>query len=123
MSCFAVATIASFIQLNKISKNCVNTQLYSLIDNPVYVGFGFLMLGMLMECIWAKAWGNYWSWDPKEIWAVVTAAAYLVYIHMRLRRLHPRLTLMMLPLAYILLMITWIGVNYLPPTQKSIHTY
>ncbi len=99
-------------------------KLYGLMDNLVYAGFGFLMLGMLMGCVWAKeAWGHYWSWDPKETWAFVTAAAYLVYIHARLVPRHPRFTLWVLPVAFILLMITWIGVNYLPSAAHSIHTY
>ena len=73
---------------------------------------------------WAKeAWGHYWSWDPKETWAFVTAAAYLVYIHLRLRHAPERVVLWTLPISFILLMITWIGVNYLPAAQGSIHVY
>ncbi len=121
---FAAATIASFIQLSKLGKGNPDRQLYHLTDNLVYVGFGFLMLGMLMGCVWAKdAWGHYWSWDPKETWAFVTAAAYLVYIHLRLQKFHPKITLWMLSIAFILLLITWIGVNYLPSAQNSIHVY
>lgn len=121
---FAAATIAAFIQLSKLEKDVPDKQLYRLTDNLVYVGFGFLMLGMLMGCVWAKdAWGHYWSWDPKETWAFVTAAAYLVYIHMRRQTYHPKLTLWMLPIAFVLLLITWIGVNYLPAAQNSIHVY
>ncbi len=118
------ATIASIMQLRKLSSGHPDKNLYQLTDNLVYVGFGFLMLGMLMGCVWAKeAWGHYWSWDPKETWAFVTAAAYLVYIHARLRKWHPKFTLWVLPVAFLLLMITWIGVNYLPSAQGSIHTY
>ncbi|WP_277464315.1 cytochrome c biogenesis protein CcsA [Parabacteroides sp. PF5-6] len=118
------ATIASFIQIKKQSKGLADQKLYQLMDNLVYAGFGFLMLGLLMGCVWAKeAWGHYWSWDPKETWAFITAAAYLMYIHMRLRRWHPTFTLWLLPIAFILLMITWIGVNYLPSAQGSIHVY
>ena len=121
---FGAATIASFIQLSNIKKGTADKQLYQVTDNLVYVGFGFLMLGMLMGCVWAKeAWGHYWAWDPKETWALVTAAAYLVYIHMRLQKYHPKFTLWMLPIAFILLLITWIGVNYLPSAQTSIHVY
>lgn len=120
----AAATIASFIQLHKLGKGNPDSQLYQLMDNLVYVGFGFLMLGMLMGCIWAKeAWGHYWSWDPKETWAFVTAAAYLVYIHLRLQSSYPRFTLWMLPISFVLLLITWIGVNYLPAAQGSVHVY
>ncbi|MDH6357283.1 cytochrome c biogenesis protein CcsA [Parabacteroides sp. PF5-9] len=118
------ATIASFIQIHKLNKNIADQQLYRFMDNLVYVGFGFLMLGLLMGCVWAKeAWGHYWSWDPKETWAFITSAAYLVYIHMRLQKAYPKLTVWVLPIAFILLMITWIGVNYLPSAQGSIHTY
>ncbi|MCC8147071.1 MAG: cytochrome c biogenesis protein CcsA [Bacteroidales bacterium] len=118
------ATIASFIQLYKLNRHSKDDKLYHLIDNLIYSGFGFLMLGLLMGCVWAKeAWGHYWSWDPKETWALITCAAYLIYIHMRLRNEYIRLTLWVIPIAFVLLMITWIGVNYLPSAQGSIHTY
>lgn len=118
------ATIASIIQLRNLHRGCPDPNLYNLLDNVVYVGFGFLMLGMLMGAVWAKeAWGHYWSWDPKETWAFVTAAAYLVYIHMRLRNGYRRFILWMIPVAFAFLMVTWIGVNYLPSARNSIHTY
>lgn len=118
------ATIASLLQIRKLNAGSPDKKLYDLTDNLVYAGFGFLMLGMLMGAIWAKeAWGHYWAWDPKETWAFVTAAAYLVYIHLRLRRYNPKFTMWMLPVAFILLMITWIGVNYLPSAQASVHVY
>lgn len=121
---FAAATIGACIQLRKISLGRADAELYSFIDNMVYVGFGLLTLGMLMGMVWAKdAWGHYWTWDPKETWALATALAYLVYIHMRRRHDAPRFTLWMLPLAFALLMITWLGVNYLPAAQGSIHIY
>ena len=82
------------------------------------------MCGMVLGAVWAKeAGGHYWSWDPKETWAFVTAAAYLVYIHLRLRHAPERVVLWTLPISFILLMITWIGVNYLPAAQGSIHVY
>jgi ABC-type transport system involved in cytochrome c biogenesis permease subunit len=118
------ATIASIIQLINIKKNKTDLELYKLMDNVVYIGFAFLMLGMLMGAVWAKeAWGHYWSWDPKETWAFITSAAYLVYIHMRLQNYYVKFTLSMLSIAFILLMITWIGVNYLPAAQGSVHVY
>ena len=119
-----VATIASGVQLWKLHHGGTDRKLYDFTDNIVYIGFGFLALGMLTGALWAKeAWGHYWSWDPKETWAFITGAAYLVYIHMRLRRAHPRFTLWTLPVAFVLLMITWLGVSYLPSAQGSIHVY
>ena len=118
------ATIASVFQLVKLNRGKTDAELYKFIDNIVSIGFGFLMLGLLMGAVWAKeAWGNYWSWDPKETWAFVTCAAYLVYFHLRLQNNYKTLTLWMLPIAFVLLLITWIGVNYLPAAQGSIHVY
>ena len=123
-SMLGAATIASIIQLRKLKDGNPDNSLYRLMDNLVYAGFGFLMLGMLIGCVWAKeAWGHYWGWDPKETWAFVTATAYLVYIHARLKNYHHKFTLWVLVAAFILLMITWIGVNYLPSAQGSIHVY
>lgn len=119
------ATIVSVVQIFKLNKNkTVDVFLMDFIDNIVYVGFAFLALAMLLGAIWAKeAWGHYWSWDPKETWAFITGLAYLIYIHVRLRKYHLKKALYFLPVAFILLMIAWVGVNYLPSAKISIHTY
>ncbi|MDR2926864.1 MAG: cytochrome c biogenesis protein CcsA [Cytophagaceae bacterium] len=116
------ATVGSFIGLRKTRPY---SNIFCFLDNMVYAGFGFLILGMLMGAVWAKeAWGHYWSWDPKETWAFVTALAYLAYIHIRQSGAkYEKTALWILPVAFILLMITWVGVNYLPSAQESIHAY
>ena len=121
---FGVAALAAAVQLRKMRRGELDARLFVLLDNSVYIGFGFLMLGMITGAVWAKeAWGQYWSWDPKETWALVTAAAYLACIHMRLRNQHQKFILWFLHVAFIFLMITWIGVNYLPSAQNSVHVY
>ena len=116
------ATIASIITLSSGSRR--EKELLPLIDNLVYIGFAFLVLGMLMGAVWAKeAWGDYWTWDPKEVWAFITASAYLVYMHAHYAKITRRDALWIIPIAFVLLMITWLGVNYLPAAQGSIHTY
>ncbi|BDD04849.1 cytochrome c biogenesis protein [Aureibacter tunicatorum] len=94
-------------------------------DNLVYIGFGFLTLGLLFGALWAKeAWGHYWTWDPKETWAFLTWIAYLIYMHFRSH--HPRkyrLALWTLALAFVVLLACWFGVNYMPSAQTSVHTY
>lgn len=96
-----------------------------LASRLVYLGFGFLTLGLLFGALWAKeAWGHYWTWDPKETWALLTWLGYLAYIHIRHR--HPeavRPALWILALSFVLLLICWFGVNYLPSAAQSVHTY
>jgi ABC-type transport system involved in cytochrome c biogenesis permease subunit len=94
-------------------------------DNLVYIGFAFLTLGLIFGAIWAKeAWGHYWTWDPKETWAFITWLAYLIFIHYR--HYHPKnikAPLWILAGAFIVLLIAWFGVNYLPSAQNSVHVY
>ena len=101
------------------------TKTLHLADNLVYIGFSFLTLGLLFGALWAKeAWGHYWTWDPKETWAFLTWLAYLIYMHFR--TFQPKTTkapLWMLSLAFIVLMICWFGINYLPSAQNSVHVY
>ena len=99
-------------------------QLLVFTDNVVYIGLGFLLMGLLSGAFWAKeAWGHYWSWDPKETWAFITATGYLLYVHMRLGDVTHRLAMAVLPLAFVLLMIAWLGVSYLPAASGSVHVY
>ena len=98
----------------------------NIADNLVYVGLAFLTIGMLFGALWAKmAWGDYWSWDPKETWAAATWLCYLVYLHFRKAR--PRdwqMACAVLLIAFVCLQMCWWGINYLPAAQgTSIHTY
>lgn len=124
-SFLSAAAISATIMLVRYNKLTTNSHSAYITDNLVYIGFGLLMIGLLIGAIWAKeAWGTYWSWDPKETWALITAVAYLIYIHMRLRENKPkRLTLSVLIVALMLLLFTWKGVNYLPSAQNSVHVY
>jgi len=49
------------------------------------LGFPFLTLGIISGAVWAnEAWGSYWSWDPKETWALITWLVFAIYLHSRL---------------------------------------
>ena len=61
------------------------------IDNYSYrilgLGFPLLTMGILSGAVWAnEAWGSYWSWDPKETWALITWLVFAIYLHTRLTR-------------------------------------
>ena len=102
-------------------------------DQLVKIGMAFLTFGMLSGCIWAKqAWGSYWTWDPKEIWAAATWCAYLVYIHRRTSKSstdshatyrHARMSYIWLIIGFLLLQMCWYGVNLLPSASSSMHSY
>ena len=96
-----------------------------LADNLVYIGFSFLTLGLLFGALWAKeAWGHYWTWDPKETWAFLTWLVYLIYIHFRFfQPKKVKAPLWVLSLAFVVLLICWFGINYLPSAQNSVHVY
>ena len=96
-----------------------------LADNLVYIGFAFLTLGLIFGALWAKeAWGHYWTWDPKETWAFLTWMGYMIYMHYRYHRpANINGPLWTLTLAFVILLIAWFGVNYLPSAQSSVHVY
>lgn len=124
-----------------------------LCDTLVRMGWGFITMGIVMGALWAKqAWGDYWTWDPKETWAAATWLSYLLYMHLRqgsalssvtsagseaiARQNSPAIevashsnkalhrTLFLLIFSFLLLQMCWWGVNYLPSAQGFIlHTY
>ena len=100
-------------------------ELFSAADTLVYIGTAFLTFGMLSGAIWAKeAWGHFWSWDPKETWALVTWLVYLIYIHLRLyRKGSAGLYCFLLIFAFACLQMCWWGINYLPSAADSVHVY
>ena len=100
-------------------------KLLELGDNLVYVGFSLLTFGMIFGALWAKvAWGHYWTWDPKETWAFLTWFSYLIYMHFRTYKPNRvKAPLWILSLAFIVLLICWFGINYLPSAQNSVHVY
>lgn len=95
------------------------------IDTLVYIGLAFLSFGMLSGAVWAKqAWGDFWTWDPKETWAAITWLSYLAYIHFRLLHKGSLKWLCILVIfSFACLQMCWWGVNYLPSAQDSVHVY
>ena len=82
----------------------------------------FLTFTILTGAIWAeRAWGSYWSWDPKETWSLVTWIIYMVYLHLRLRRgWKGKAAAMFAVIGFICVIFTYIGVNTFLP---GVHSY
>ena len=88
----------------------------------VSLGFLFLTIVLVTGAIWAeRAWGSYWSWDPKETWALITWFIYAIYLHLRLSRgWRDRRAALFAVIGFVCVIFTYIGVNTLLP---GIHSY
>ena len=120
----AVTLFALYLWLR--SSRRASDEEMGLCDNLVRIGWAFLSLGMVMGALWAKqAWGDYWTWDPKETWAAATWLGYLLYLHLRAARPKDRnAAFALIVFSFLLLQMCWYGINYLPAAQGvSIHTY
>jgi len=93
-----------------------------LIYKSVAISFPLLTLMIIAGAYWAnKTWGNYWSWDPKEDWALITWLTYAGYIHMRLTRgWRGRRAAYMAIIGFAIVLFTFFGVSYLLP---GLHAY
>ncbi len=88
----------------------------------VALGLLFLTFTILTGAIWAeRAWGSYWSWDPKETWSLVTWIIYAIYLHLRIRRGYEgKAAAIFAAIGFVCVMFTYIGVNTFLP---GIHSY
>jgi len=87
---FALAAMVGSAYLLK-SHGILEDRLPSLevLDDVMYksisVGFAFFTVATILGALWAaEAWGGYWSWDPKETWALIVWLNYAAWLHMRL---------------------------------------
>ena len=88
-------------------------QILSLIF--LYPSLSALGIGIFTGAIWANiSWGTYWSWDPKEVWALITLMVYAAAVHRQslpsLR--NPRHYHLYVVVAFLTLLMTYFGVNY-----------
>ncbi|MDO4493860.1 MAG: c-type cytochrome biogenesis protein CcsB [Clostridia bacterium] len=88
------------------------------------ISFGFLFLTFVIVsgAIWAeRAWGSYWSWDPKETWSLITWIIYAIYLHLRLSRgMRGRSAALFAVIGFVCVLFTYAGVNTFIP---GIHSY
>lgn len=79
-----------FLLHQEISSS-TSLSLAAKLDNYSYrvlaLGFPLLTIGIVSGAVWAnQAWGSYWSWDPKESWALITWLVFAIYLHARITK-------------------------------------
>jgi len=98
-------------------------ELDRLTYTAIAVGYPFFTAGALVfGAIWAEqAWGRWWSWDPKETWALVTWLVYTGYLHVRLvMKRKDSLPAILAVAGFLCTVFTFFGVNYL---LSGLHSY
>ena len=101
-------------------------KLLQSLDNWSYriigLGFPFLTIGIISGGVWAnEAWGSYWSWDPKETWALITWLVFASYLHARITKgWEGKQTAILGSLGFFVIWVCYLGVNFL---GKGLHSY
>ncbi|MGC1309481.1 MAG: c-type cytochrome biogenesis protein CcsB [Phormidesmis sp.] len=96
------------------------------LDNISYriigLGFPLLTIGIIAGAVWAnEAWGSYWSWDPKETWALITWLVFAAYLHARITKgWQGRKPAILAASGFVVVWICYLGVNLL---GKGLHSY
>ena len=110
----------------EIKADTTKLSLLESIDNLSYrtISFGFplLTIGIIAGAVWAnEAWGSYWSWDPKETWALITWIVFASYIHARLtKNWQGQKAAFLGSLGFFVVWVCYLGVNFL---GKGLHSY
>jgi len=124
-----LAMVASVIYLGgartgKLSDDALKT-VDAFTHRIIAMGFPFLTAGLIFGSLWAyEAWANYWAWDSKEVWSLITWFAYLVYMHLRLvRGWRGKPAAWMVVLGGASIFVTLLLFGYLPASITSVHNY
>ncbi|MGB8930083.1 MAG: c-type cytochrome biogenesis protein CcsB [Anaeromyxobacteraceae bacterium] len=91
------------------------------------IKFGFVLLtfGLLVGSVWAKsAWGDFWVWDPKENWSLVTWLVYAAYLHLRkVKGWRGDAAAWFAIIGFAVVIFTYVGIGMLPTSEESAHVY
>ena len=119
--------ILSFLNKKESLKLAYSKEIFlENIDNFSYriigLGFPLLTLGIIAGAVWAnEAWGNYWSWDPKETWALITWLIFATYLHARIiKKWEKEKAASIASFGFFIIWLCYLGVNFL---SKGLHSY
>jgi len=91
----------------------------------ICIGFPLLTLGLVLGSVWGKrAWGDYWGWDPKELWSLASWLVYVGYLHYRYMfgKRHPRVNSVWAIAGIVVIVVTLLWVN-LSRLFAGMHSY
>ena len=117
---------AKFLSASSEISELGKLKLLQSLDNWSYriigLGFPFLTIGIISGGVWAnEAWGSYWSWDPKETWALITWLVFATYLHARITKgWEGKKTAILGGLGFFVIWVCYLGVNFL---GKGLHSY
>jgi cytochrome c-type biogenesis protein CcsB len=121
---FLIITIDSPVLA--IQNNSKYQSIALTLDNLSYrilgIGFPLLTIGILSGAVWAnEAWGSYWSWDPKETWALLTWLIFAIYLHTRISKgWEGKKPAIIASFGFIIVWICYLGVNLI---GEGLHSY
>ena len=119
---FSVAFVASLLYLAADTEE-KKERLDALAYRAVAVGFPLFTLGgLVFGMVWAyRAWGTYWSWDPKEVWSLITWFVFALYLHTRIvMGWKGKRSALIAIIGFLAALFTYFGVNYL---LAGLHSY
>jgi len=120
---FGLGVFYLFLYLRKKNLGHLNPViLEELIYKIIAFAFPWMTLGIITGAIWAdKAWGSYWSWDPKETWSFITWLVYAAFLHARYNyKWKGTITAILAIAGFAVVMFTYFGVNFL---LSGLHSY
>jgi ABC-type transport system involved in cytochrome c biogenesis permease subunit len=115
--------VVGVIALVKPKDKARMERLKSLSTAMLYPAVALLAIGIFIGAIWANvSWGNYWSWDPKEVWALITLLIYAAPLHEKVWKTFQKPVFFHIYgiLAFLSVLITYFGVNML---LGGVHAY
>jgi ABC-type transport system involved in cytochrome c biogenesis permease subunit len=119
---FAVAFVTSLMYLRTGDEDR-RARLDAISYRSVAVGFPIFTLGgLVFGMVWAqRAWGSYWSWDPKEVWSLITWIVFALYLHTRIvKGWKGKRSAVIAIIGFLAALFTYFGVNYL---LSGLHSY
>lgn len=113
MMAYTLLLLTFIISLVGIAVSKQRQKMYHLSQVMLFPALLLLCYGIFIGAIWANvSWGNYWSWDPKETWALITLMIYAAPAHRSFSNMSPRKYHLYMTVAFFTILMTYLGVNY-----------